>query len=35
MIITTRNRHLLTSQEVNVIYEAKELEYDEALKLFR
>ena len=34
IIITTRDRHLLTCQEVDAIYEVKELDNDEALKLF-
>ena len=34
IIITTRDRHLLTCQEVDATYEAKKLDNDEALKLF-
>lgn len=34
VIITTRNRHLLTSHGVEAIYDAKELNDEEALKLF-
>ncbi|XP_034681482.1 disease resistance protein RUN1-like isoform X2 [Vitis riparia] len=34
IIITTRDRHLLSCQNVNAIYEAKKLKYDEALELF-
>ncbi|KAJ9675910.1 hypothetical protein PVL29_024736 [Vitis rotundifolia] len=34
IIITTRDRHLLTCQEVDAIYEVKELDNDEALELF-
>lgn len=34
IIITTRDRHLLTYQEVDATYEAKKLDNDEALKLF-
>ena len=34
VIITTRDKHLLKSHEVNEIYEAEELNHDEALKLF-
>ena len=34
VIITTRDRDLLKTHEVNTIYEAKVLNYDEALKLF-
>ncbi|KAK9985108.1 hypothetical protein SO802_034633 [Lithocarpus litseifolius] len=34
IIVTSRDRHLLRRHEVKHIYEAKELNYDEALKLF-
>ena len=34
VIITTRDRDLLKTHEVNTIYEAEELNHDEALKLF-
>ena len=34
IIITTRDRHLLTCQEVDATYEAKKLDNDDALKLF-
>ncbi|XP_034677378.1 disease resistance protein RUN1-like isoform X2 [Vitis riparia] len=34
IIITTRNRHLLSCQNVDAIYEGKKLKYDEALELF-
>ncbi|KAK4570789.1 hypothetical protein RGQ29_029582 [Quercus rubra] len=34
IMITTRDRHLLVTHEVNEIYEAEVLNHDEALKLF-
>ncbi|XP_031275379.1 TMV resistance protein N-like [Pistacia vera] len=34
IIITTRDKHLLTTHEVDEVYEAKELNCDEALELF-
>lgn len=34
IIITTKEKHLLIQQEVDAIYEAKELQNDEALRLF-
>ncbi|KAA8537050.1 hypothetical protein F0562_029528 [Nyssa sinensis] len=34
IIITTRDVHLLDRYEVNYVYEAKELNYEEAVKLF-
>ncbi|KAM5549193.1 disease resistance protein RPV1-like, partial [Rosa sericea] len=34
IIMTTRDKHLLTSHQVNLIYEVKELDFDEAFELF-